>query len=39
MLLLPMAAASSRQPPSVLRKKPNQFPDLHAPAGIISAAV
>jgi hypothetical protein len=39
MLVLPVAAAGSRQPPSILRKKLNQFSDFHAPAGIILVAV
>ena len=39
MLVLPMAAAGSRQPPSIVRKKPNQFPDLHALPSIILLAV
>jgi len=36
MLVLPVAAASSRQLPSILRKKPKQFSDLHAPPASFS---
>jgi hypothetical protein len=39
MLVLPVAASGSRQLPTILRKKPKQFSDLHAPPGIILAAV
>jgi hypothetical protein len=39
MRVLPVAAASSRQLPSILSKKPKQFSDLHAPPGIILVAV
>jgi hypothetical protein len=39
MLVLPVAAAGSRQLPSIVPKKPNQFSDLHALPGIIPVAV
>jgi len=39
MLVLPVAAAGSHQPPSIVSKKPNQFPDLHALPGVILVAV
>ena len=39
MLILPVAAASSRQPPAVIIEKPNQVPDFHALLDFIRAAV
>jgi hypothetical protein len=38
MFVLPVAAASSRQLPSILGEKPNQFSDFHTPLDIRPAA-
>src|SRR6266536_6645339 len=39
MFVLPMTSASSRQAPSILFKKPDQFADLHAFLNVTRAAV
>jgi len=39
MFVLPMTSASSRQAPSILFKKPDQFADLHALLNVTRAAV